>query len=149
MVPKKILVCTDFSDNSAPAAQLAAEYAKAFGAELIIVHVVDAALFPTYVDWVGDEIDRVLSRTKESAEARLAEISAEYGKKGFTNVKTLCTMGAVAGEIVSLAETESADLVVVGTHGRSGVKHLVMGSVARNVLRTAHRPVLIVEAPSS
>lgn len=148
MVPKKILVCTDFSDNSAPATQLAAAYAKAFGAELIIVHVVDASLFPTYVDWIGDEIDRILARTRESAEARLTEMATEYAKGG-QSVKTCSKVGSVPTEIVALAEEEKADLVVVGTHGRSGVKHLVMGSVARNVLRTAHRPVLIVEAPTS
>jgi universal stress protein A len=50
--------------------------------------------------------------------------------------------------IVVLAQQESVDLIVVGTHGRTGVKHLVMGSVARSVLKRAHRPVLIVEGPS-
>ena len=65
-----------------------------------------------------------------------------------TDVKTYCRTGMTAKEIVILAHEEvTADLIVVGTHGRTGVKHLVMGSVARSVLKTAHLPVLIVEGP--
>ena len=54
------------------------------------------------------------------------------------NVKTYCRVGMSAREIVALAQEESVDLIVMGTHGRTGVKHLVMGSVARSVLKTAH-----------
>ena len=64
-------------------------------------------------------------------------------------VKTYCKIGLPPNEIVALAAKESVDLIVMGTHGRTGVKHLVMGSIARSVLRTAHRPVLIAEAPAS
>ena len=64
-----------------------------------------------------------------------------------TDVKTHCRSGMASTQIVALAQEESVDLVVVGTHGRTGVKHLVMGSVARSVLKMAHRPVLIVEGP--
>ena len=63
-------------------------------------------------------------------------------------VKTYCRNGMASERIVALAQQESVDLIVVGTHGRTGVKHLVMGSVARSVLKTAHRPVLIVEGPA-
>ena len=67
MVPKKILFCTDFSENSEPARELAVDYAKAFGAQLLIVHVIDSTGFPNYVDWVGEELDQILKRTQESA----------------------------------------------------------------------------------
>lgn len=145
MVPKKILCCTDFSDNSEPARNLAVDYAKAFGAQLILVHVIDSALFPSYVDWVGDDIDRILSRTKEAAEGKLKEVAQKCGDA--KDLKCVCEVGAPAEKIVEVAKNEGADLIVVGTHGRSGVKHLVMGSIARSVLRTAGRPVMIVEAP--
>ncbi len=64
------------------------------------------------------------------------------------DVKTYCRNGNAPQEIVALVQEESVDLIIVGTDGRTGVKHLVMGSVARSVLRTAHRPVLIVEGPA-
>lgn len=146
MVPKRILCCTDFSENSEPALRLAADYAKAFGAELIIVHVIDAGSFPAYVDWVGDEIDQIVSRSTKTAETKLAALAKACSQTA-KDVKTQCVIGSPAEKIVNLANDEGADLIVVGTHGRSGVKHLVMGSIARSVLRTAHRPVLIVEAP--
>lgn len=146
MVPKKILCCTDFSENSEPALRLAADYAKAFGAELIIVHVIDAGSFPAYVDWVADEIDQIVSRSAKTAETKLAALAKQCSQTAKA-VKTQCVIGSPAEKIVNLANDEGADLIVVGTHGRSGVKHLVMGSIARSVLRTAHRPVLIVEAP--
>lgn len=147
MIPGKILFCTDFSANSAPAGQLAVDYAKAFGAQLLIVHVVDTAGLPSFVDWVGEELDQLVRKTQDSAEARLSSL-AEECRATVKEVRTLCRLGRGAKEIVSLAEQEAADLIVLGTHGRTGVKHLVMGSVARSVLKTAHRPVLIVEGPS-
>ena len=146
MVPKKVICCTDFSENSEPARRLATEYAKIFRAELIIVHVIDAGSFPAYVDWVGDEIDQILDRSAKTAEPKLAALADEC-RQTVKDVKTQCVIGSPAEKIVNLANDEAADLIVIGTHGRSSVKHLVMGSIARSVLRTAHRPVLIVEAP--
>jgi universal stress protein A len=146
MVPKKILLCTDFSENSEPARALAMDYAKAFGAQLLIVHVIDQGGFLYYVEWVDDELNQILERTMEAANIRLEELAKDCSEV-LTGAKTHCRFGRPAKEIVDLAEEESADLIVVGTHGHTGVKHLVMGSVARSVLKTAHRPVLIVEAP--
>ncbi len=155
MTPQKILFCADFSQNSEPALKLAVDYAKAFEAQLLILHVMDSKSFPDYLDWVGEEhnpqwadeaFKEIVKRTKESANVRLQSVAEKCGKD-LEQVKTYCRIGFPAKEIVSLADSESADLIVVGTHGRTGVKHLVMGSIARSVLKTAHRPVLIVEAP--
>jgi len=155
MTPRKILFCTDFSENSEPARNLAVEYAKAFGAQLLIAHVIDSNSFPDYVDWVGEEhyadwkdeaLKQILKRTQEYVKDRLESLESECAK-GVEQVKTCCRIGLPSKEIVALAEKESVDLIVVGTHGRTGVKHLVMGSISRSVLKTAHRPVLIVEAP--
>jgi universal stress protein A len=155
MLPKKILFCADFSENSEPARELAVDYAKAFGAQLLIVHVIDSNSFPDYVDWVGEEhsadwtdeaLKQILKRTQEHAKDRLESLESECAK-GVEQVKTCCRIGLPSKEIAALAAEESVDLIVMGTHGRTGVKHLVMGSIARSVLKTAHRPVLIVEAP--
>ncbi len=148
MLPKKILFCTDFSRNNEPARKLAAEYARAFGANLLIVHVIDSSTFPNYVDWIGEELEQIFHRTEAAANVRLKSLAKKCGQI-LGGVRTLCRIGSPAEEIVSLADERSVDLIVVGTHGRTGVKHLVMGSIARSVLKTAHRPVLIVEAPTS
>lgn len=147
MTPQKILFCTDFSENSEPARKLAVDYAKSFGAQLVVIHVIDSGGFPNYLDWVGDELDQILRRTRESAEARLQSLAKECSQE-VKEVRTFCKIGSPPKEIVGLANEQSVDLIVVGTHGHTGVKHLVVGSIARSVLKTAHRPVLIVEAPS-
>jgi universal stress protein A len=152
VVAKKILVCTDFSDNSQPALELAAQYAKAFGAQLLIFHAIDNFLaidytdFPDDVDWAA-KLQEILKNIKQTADARLELIAKECAPQ-VKEVKTYCRKGMASDGIVALAKQESVDLIVVGTHGRSGVKDLVMGSVARSVLKRAHRPVLIVEGPS-
>jgi len=147
MPPHKILFCTDFSENSEPARELAVDYAKSFGAQLLIVHVVDSAGFPGYVGWISDELDQILKRTEKSAGLRLQSLSRKCSQH-VNRVRSYCRVGLPAREIVALADAESVDLIVMGTHGRTGVKHLVVGSIARSVLKTAHRPVLIVEAPA-
>jgi universal stress protein A len=152
VVAKKILVGTDFSDNSQPALELAVEYAKAFGAQLLIFHAIDYFHafdykdFPNNVDW-GEKLQEILENTDRAANARLELIAKECAPL-VKEVKTYCRSGLASEGIVVLAKEEAVDLIVVGTHGRTGVKHLVMGSVARSVLKTAHRPVLIVEGPT-
>lgn len=143
MVPKKILFCTDFSENSRPAWELAKDYAKAFEAQLLIFHVVDYKDFPGYVDWV-ERLREILEDTRRAANERL-QLMAKECAQSLKDVKTYCRTGMATTEIPALAKEESVDLIVVGTHGWTGVKQLVMGSVARSVLKTAHRPVLIVE----
>jgi universal stress protein A len=145
MPPKKILFCTDFSENSEPARELAVDYAKSFGAQLLILHVIDHKDFPGHVDW-AERLRQLLESVERAANERLQLIARECAQI-VGDVKTYCRTGVSPKEIVALAEKESVDLIVVGTHGRTGVKELVMGSVARSVLKTAHRPVLIVEGP--
>ncbi|HMK36438.1 MAG TPA: universal stress protein [Desulfomonilaceae bacterium] len=146
MVPKKILFCTDFSENSQPAWKLALDYAKAFGAQLSILHVIDYKDFPGHVDW-AEKLRELLENVERSAKEKL-QLMVKDCAQLVQDVKTYCRTGNTPQEIVALAQEESVDLIVVGTHGRTGVKDLVMGSVARSVLRTAHRPVLIMEGPS-
>ena len=142
MVPKKILFCTDFSENSRPAWELAIDYTKAFGAQLLVLHVID---FLGYFDW-PEKLLEILKETGDACNERL-QLMAQEAQLA-EDVKIYCRTGIAPIEIVELAQEESVDLIVVGTHGRTGVKHLVMGSVARSVLKTAHRPMLIVEAPA-
>lgn len=144
MLPGRILFCTDFSENSLPAWRLAVDYAQAFRARLLILHVIDYKDLPGFVDW-AERLREMLGEIERAAEERLQSMVRECAPV-LKDVKTYCRTGSTPKEIVALAQEESVDLIVVGTHGRTGVKDLVMGSVARTVVKKAHRPVLIVEA---
>jgi len=146
-IPKKILVCTDFSENSEPARDLAFEYAKAFGAEVAVLHVVNISWsgYPTVEGLSHYEI--TMKAVEENTIANLEEIRRE-GSKIIPGLTVHWTMGTPAIKIVRFAEEASTDLIVMGTHGWTGLSHLLLGSTAENVLRTASCPVLVVR-PSS
>lgn len=142
MIPSKILFCTDFSENSETAGRCAVEYARVFGADLAIMHVIDC--------WAGfpgdpEEIFRIVHNLEESVNNKLETMAMEFRKKD-GQVKTLSTIGVPAEDIVKAADREHVNLIVMGTHGWTGVRHLLLGSVAEKVLRTATCPVLVVRS---
>ncbi len=145
MIPKKILVCTDFSENSLPARQCAVEWAKAFGAELAILHVVNSRFFgyPTFADRVPVEMALIQKNIEEGVLEELESIADECSKD-LSSVQSHSRTGSPAEEIIRFADEESMDLIIMGTHGWTGVRHLILGSTAENVVRTANCPVLSV-----
>jgi len=124
VVIRNILVATDFSPFSEQAIRAAAALARHFGATLHLLHVVHHA----------EERAAVLDRLGEIAEAEADGVP-------FT---ASVAVGRPASEIVRYAVREQMDLIVVGTHGRTGLAHVVMGSVAEAVVRTALCQVLTV-----
>ncbi len=149
MIPKNILLCTDFSENSRPAREIAVDYAQAFGARLTILHVVNSSRlgFPAFEMAVPVNVQEVLKALEESVEKGFATLVEEC-KKTLSNVATYSRIGVPANEIVRFAEEASVDLIIMGTHGWTGFKHLVLGSTAENVVRTANCPVLTVKSSS-
>ncbi|MFH1117818.1 MAG: universal stress protein [Pseudomonadota bacterium] len=146
MVPKKILCCTDFSENSQPALQTAVEYANVFGASLVIAHVVDSwAGFPVYAEGMPVDVRTVVQDLENTARDQLETVEKEVRDK-IDTVKTLARVGIPAEEIIRAAAEESADLIVMGTHGWTGLRHILLGSVAERVLRGAGCPVLVVRS---
>lgn len=146
MTTKKILVCTDFSENSLPPFRLAVEYAKSLGASLTIMHVIDFwAGFPAYENRVPLDVQDVVAKIELSVNGEL-ETMAEKCSAELDNVQICSRIGAPVDEIVGFAEDEGMDLIVMGTHGWTGFKHLVLGSVAEKVVRAAKCPVLIVRS---
>jgi universal stress protein A len=145
VIPKKILVCTDFSENSLPARQCAVEWAKAFKAELAILHVVNSRFFgyPTFADRVPMEMALIQQNIEEGVREELDSI-ANKCRKGLSNVQAHSRAGSPAEEIIRFADEESVDLIIMGTHGWTGVRHMILGSTAENVVRTANCPVLSV-----
>lgn len=144
---RRILAPTDYSDNSLAAVRYAAGLAEAFGAELVLLHVVPDltlvlpdAVMPTPV--AGPDLQELAA----NARAALAKIVAEQGLAKL-DTKTEVRIGQAAAEIDAAAKELKADLICLSTHGRTGLAHLFLGSVAERVVRHAPCPVLVVPPP--
>jgi nucleotide-binding universal stress UspA family protein len=138
-VVRNILVPTDFSETSDAALTYAINMAQGFGAQLYLLHVPAKtgedleANFPVgqFETAVRERLDSVLSREE------ITRLRPEY----------VLRIGRPADEIVRYADAQNVDLIIMGTHGRSGVAHMLMGSVAEHVVRMAPCPVLLVRHP--
>jgi nucleotide-binding universal stress UspA family protein len=155
MLPvRKIVGATDFSIAGYPAVVTAGELAFHFGAELILMHVVQPVPPPPQVppDCMAmlpsrSEIERYERDEKSRCLEELKRLIVERLPKGLS-CRPIAEVGSAADEIVRLAESENVDLLVIATHGRTGWRRLAFGSVAEKVIRTATRPVLVVQSPS-
>ena len=144
---RRILVPTDFSKHSENALKYAVAFAEKFGAELHLLHVVqDLALFVP--DAVGNAppvvppIDQLTAAVRES----LQRVIREHGLERF-RVCPEVREGTPFYEIIQCAREKDVDLIVMGTHGRSGLAHVLLGSVSEKVVRKAPCPVLTVRHP--
>jgi nucleotide-binding universal stress UspA family protein len=132
---KTILAPTDFSDLSADGVRYACQLAKDTGAEIIIFNVD-----------VLDESNRVDKREMEQHKKRLGDFVAEKVADAGAGLKMrqLVDAGQPFGAIVDCAESEGADLIVMSSHGRSGLSRMLIGSVTDKILRGGACPVLVV-----
>jgi nucleotide-binding universal stress UspA family protein len=146
--PKLILAPIDFSDPALDALETAADLASRFGAALLLVHVVPALpKLPTSVSIFKEgEYD---SRLHAEAAKQMADLSATYAQSSLSVASEVGTSDDVGMEIVRLGEERRADLIVIATHGATGWKDLVLGSVAEKVVRLARSPVLVLRAQSN
>jgi universal stress protein A len=143
---QNILVAVDFSDYSRAALEHATFLAEKFGATLTLVHSVEPYVYPEDLSagFTLEEIDaRWMQKQREKLEALRQTI-----KKGIP-ASVVVTMGTAWNRIIGAAKSWSADLIVIGTHGRTGLKHALMGSTAERVARHATCPVLVVHAPGA
>jgi nucleotide-binding universal stress UspA family protein len=147
----KILAPTDFSEDSARALEYAEEIARKFGAEIVMIHV-DQPLAPVIIaPEFGTAFDMgAVSRLAEEqrllAQRELDTIASRLREAGLKS-RGLLKVGAPFLEILTAAHSENADLIVMGTHGRTGLAHVLMGSVAERVVNRANCPVLTVRHP--
>ena len=141
---RRILVPTDFSPHSSEATAWAADLAGRYGAAITLVHVyqpVSMILPEGFVLKSADEIAGLLHSLDQAlleARGELARIAPDV------SVDSVLLQGAPFAEIVRHAREKSFDLIVIGTHGRTGLKHALLGSVAEKVVRKSHCPVLTV-----
>lgn len=130
---QRILFATDFSEAAEPACTLAINLAREEGAELIVFHA--------YEDSIPYEGGWYVPDMRPELEWRLKQVPA---RDAGVPVRRILRRGAPAALIVECADSEQCDLIVIGTHGRTGLAHLLLGSVAESVVRTANCPVLTV-----
>ncbi len=140
---KRILVPVDFSPDSRNALQYAADLAAVSRAEIVMLHVVEPVYVAEPYMGVAPEVGIFLDEQRRNAKAVLARLGTDLKKKG-QRVRTMVTAGPPALLIVDAAKDLRADLIVMGTHGRTGLAHMLIGSVAEKVVRTAQCPVLTV-----
>lgn len=142
---KRILVPHDFSDDAAAALDWAIELAGQLGAELHLLHAyrLPLEMFSPYGVPVPDS---VMPEIREAARRRLKELKARVEAAGLTGQIHL-REGPPADAIVEAARELCADLIVMGTRGRTGLAHVVLGSVAQRTVRSAPCPVLTLKAP--
>jgi nucleotide-binding universal stress UspA family protein len=146
----KILAPTDFSDDSRLALTYVVELARKFGAEVIVIHV-DQPLSPVMIGDLSPGLDmgtvnRIAEEQRLTALKELDQLTARLREAGLKS-RSLMRVGAPFLEIINTAQSEGADLIVMGTHGRSGLAHVLMGSVAERVVNKAHCPVLTIRHP--
>ena len=142
----KILVPTDFSECAAAAQATAADLARKLGADIVLLHVLVET--PLYGEGLlsGPRVQSVYDAERKWAESALDERIAELRGQGIKASRRV-TMGIPFEEIVNVAGEEHAEMIVIGTHGRSGLNRALLGSVAERVIRLAPCPVLTVRPP--
>lgn len=145
-----ILVPTDFSTYANYALKYAVAMAKQFGATLHFAHVLDRAALAGVRGndmWLGEtESHAVIESMREHATSRMAHLRQIADDEGVASAEHI-VLGGPAPEILHLTEQTGSTLIVMATHGRSGVEHLVFGSVAEKVVRQSPVPVLSVKHP--
>jgi nucleotide-binding universal stress UspA family protein len=149
--PRKILCSTDFSEPSYAALKVAGEWATHFGAELCLIHVVEPIETPGML-LSSEHIEEAM---QAEAVQRLHTVLREHLPQ-LAAARPIVRKGSAADEIAVTAEQENADLIVIATHGSSGwravvsgtvVERILFGSVTTNVLRLTSCPVLTVRLP--
>jgi nucleotide-binding universal stress UspA family protein len=139
---KQIVVPTDFSDCSDRALTYGRELAKAFGASLHLLHVVhDPYSQPWAAEAFPTPLGDLLEQWQGQARARLANLVPEPDRE---TTRLAVVVGSPFFEIVRYAKEQQIDLIVIGTHGRTGLARVLLGSVAQRVIGTAPCPVLAV-----
>jgi nucleotide-binding universal stress UspA family protein len=146
----RILAPTDFSEDSNHALGYAIELAQKFAAEIIVIHV-DQPLSPVIIGDLSPGLDmgtvnQIAEEQRLGALKELDKLTGRIRESGL-KARSLMRVGAPFLEIINAAQSENADLIVMGTHGRSGLAHVLIGSVSERVVNKAPCPVLTIRHP--
>ncbi|HMU42374.1 MAG TPA: universal stress protein [Ignavibacteriaceae bacterium] len=143
---KKILVPIDFSDYSKSALRYAVSFAKLFNSEMVLIYVVEPIIYPPDFSMGQIAIPSMNTEWDKTANEQLEKLSKSE-IPGNIKVKTLVKTGKPFVEIIETAADENTDLIIIATHGHSGVEHILFGSTAEKVVRKAPCPVLTLREP--
>lgn len=141
----RILVPVDFSPASLQALDQAIDLAGQLNGELTVLHVIEPTYQPLALDLYGAGGDSIIvyDQLERSAREQLARLAARLHSRGVA-ARTLLGCGSAAPSITESAKQLGSDLIIMATHGRTGVAHVLLGSIAEKVLRTAPCPVMTV-----
>lgn len=142
----KILVPIDFSDYSKSALRYAVNFSKLFNAEIILIYVVEPVIYPPDFSMGQIAIPAVTTEFDERARDELNKL-AKNEIPSAVKVSTLIKSGKPFIEIIDAAAEEDVDLIIIATHGHSGVEQILFGSTAEKVVRKAPCPVLTLREP--
>jgi len=148
MMPfNKILIAIDFSENSNYAFDYALMLARKFDAEITVLHVINEPidLRGFYVPHISFE---QLEKEIEAGADAMMEKFCQEKMEGYCNFRTSVVNGIPYEEIIRKGKEIDASLIVLGTHGRTGLDHIIFGSTAERVVRSAASPVLSIRLPS-
>jgi nucleotide-binding universal stress UspA family protein len=145
---KNVLVATDFGVASETALAYGRDLARMFNATLHVFHAVDDLLSRAIsVEGYATDVSGIQGAIEKSARERLEAIVADDDRRELRAKTVLWRASQPAAAIVAYAKEAGIDLIVMGTHGRGAMAHLLMGNVAERVVRTAGCPVLTVRHP--
>ncbi len=143
-IPTKILLPIDFSPSSQAALEMAADLAQHFNAELHLLNVIPMFPTTTLPDFVPE--GEFLQEARTLAEGHLTKCQATLRAKGVKSSSSIEVGNDVAGNIMEVVEREHIDMVVISTHGISGWRPLVFGSIAEKVVKLVQCPLLLLRS---
>ena len=142
---KKILYPTDFSESSLEALKYAVSFARYNKAKLILMHVVNEKIFSEGLNLPRLSAPEALGQEMADEAARQLKMLIPTSERAGLDVEMVILHGMPFLEIIRYAKANDVDLIVIGTHGRSGMEHIIFGSTAEKVVRKAPCPVLSVK----
>lgn len=143
---RKILVPTDFSPAALNAARFAQELAASFHAKLLLLHVVPEASYPMLNAVEMRHFPNLKAELHRQCETGLEELANQLGNPPGLEMEV--RDGSPHAEILETVRKQGIDMIVMGTHGHTGIKHAVLGSTAERVVRLAQCPVVTLHSPT-
>jgi nucleotide-binding universal stress UspA family protein len=147
----RILYLTDFSDVSKKALEYVKKLKEAGTREVVIVHIIDEreiVRFPLKIAWARERLNEVEADLQEqvekAAKKELQAIESELKEDGF-NVKVIMGKESPFREILRVEDEEDVSAIVIGSHGSSNIKEMLLGSVSEHIIRHCKKPVLVVK----
>ena len=139
----RILVTTDFSEYSKDAFDYSVQLAQTSGADLYVLHVFEASAFRSIPEFLP-----MIDKVQKEESQKLGDLAARVARENGIRVHPLFREGVPFHQILKTAREVPADLIVLATHGRTGLAHVLIGSVAERVVREASCPVFVVRPKS-